>query len=432
MIYRTISVGKLLEDANAWKHHESLYDVNFDDLLKLDRDIPVLLFVDFEDHEQSGMNDWLFAFNNIVLMNGIPARAFVLKGYSEEREVTEGYFRVISGTGSARQLYSSLSSKINRELERIAGSSQAMTSLKRLIVLSMFYDGSTMIVGETGTGKNHFAEVITALSPRGPDLFFSINCAAIPDNLLESELFGYRKGSFTGASSDKKGLVEMANTGTLFLDEIGDMPLNLQAKILRITENREFFKIGATTATNVDVRFITATNKYDDSSLRDDLRYRLSSIVFNLPPLRYRKSDIPVMFDHIMSSKGYLVRFDNLPPEMKNDLIVYDYPGNIRELGNIIEEYLAMNKITRTRVTRSYEEIVSTLADRAMMEYTNGTQNYRDFLAAVQKTVSQEILRRRVEVVGNSASKLSKEFGLTPRRMRDLLSEMNEQELSAD
>ena len=428
MIFRTITIGEMLKDAASWKHFQTLYEVNFDRLLDIEKDIPVLLFVDSTGLDNAAVEDWLFAFNNIVLMNGIPVRAFLLRAYSSEAEVTEGYYKVVSGPGSPRQIFSTILRKINEQTNRIAGVSDSMLVLKRLIVLSMFYDGSVMIVGETGTGKNHFAEVIASLSPRGPGIFYSINCAAIPDNLLESELFGYKKGSFTGATSDKKGLVEMADNGTLFLDEIGDMPLNLQAKILGITENREFFKIGATTATNVDVRFITATNKYDDSSLRDDLRYRLSSIVFSLPPLRHRKSDIPVMFDYFMSSKGYLVRFENLPHEVKDELIVYDYPGNIRELANIIEEYLAMNRISRTKVKRSYEDIVATLADRAMIEFSSNTKTYKEFLSNIQKTVSRELLRRRMDDIGNNATQLSVEFGLTPRRMRDLLSEISNPE----
>ena len=134
------------------------------------------------------------------------------------------------------------------------------------------------------------------------------------------------------------------------------------------------------------------------------------------------------MFDYFMSSKGYLVRFENLPHEVKDELIVYDYPGNIRELANIIEEYLAMNRISRTKVKRSYEDIVATLADRAMIEFSSNTKTYKEFLSNIQKTVSRELLRRRMDDIGNNATQLSVEFGLTPRRMRDLLSEISNPE----
>ena len=328
---------------------------------------------------------------------------------------------------SPRQIVQEIIDSIDRSLEKIIGNSDRVIQMKRMIVLSMFYDGSIMILGETGSGKNLLAETIARLSPRGNKPFYSINCAAIPETLLESELFGYKKGAFTGATGEKIGLIEQADNGTLFLDEIGDMPLNLQAKILAITENREFFKIGATKPTKVDVRFITATNRTEDSAMRNDLRYRLSAVKIDLPPLRERKMDIPLIFDSVLERKGYLVRFENIPRELKERFLSYNYPGNIRELLNMVEEYLALNDVVQATVDSSISKNIKILAEEALVARVVKGTTYKDFLQEIYKGVSREILIQRAGVLDNDINALAGEFGLTPRRIRDLLSELEAQ-----
>lgn len=425
MLYRTIMVGENLESMQCEKHFESLFDVDFDYLVGLGKDMPTILFIDASKYSKDVLNDWIFAFTNIILINNNPIRAFIIRGYSEELQEFKGYYRVVSSYKSARQIVQEIVSSIDGSLDKIIGKSNRVLQMKKMMVLTMFYDGSIMILGETGSGKNLLAEVIAKLSPRGSRPFYSINCAAIPENLLESELFGYKKGAFTGATAEKVGLIEQANYGTLFLDEIGDMPLNLQAKILAITENREFFKIGATKPMKVDVRFITATNRYDDSALRNDLRYRLSAVKIDLPPLRERKTDIPLIFDDVLEKKGYLVKFDNIPKELKERFLTYNYPGNVRELINMVEEYLAVNDVVQASVNSSMSKNVKLLAEEAMVaRIVNGT-TYKDFLQEVYKSASQELLQQRSEVLGNDINELSKEFGLTTRRIRDLLAELN-------
>ncbi|MDD3459761.1 MAG: sigma 54-interacting transcriptional regulator [Mesotoga sp.] len=425
MLYRKIMVGENLESMQCEMYFESLFDVDFDYLVGLGKDMPTILFIDASKYSKDVLNDWIFAFTNIILINNNPIRAFIIRGYSEELQEFKGYYRVVSSYKSARQIVQEIVSSIDGSLDKIIGKSNRVLQMKKMMVLTMFYDGSIMILGETGSGKNLLAEVIAKLSPRGSRPFYSINCAAIPENLLESELFGYKKGAFTGATAEKVGLIEQANYGTLFLDEIGDMPLNLQAKILAITENREFFKIGATKPMKVDVRFITATNRYDDSALRNDLRYRLSAVKIDLPPLRERKTDIPLIFDDVLENKGYLVKFDNIPKELKERFLTYNYPGNVRELINMVEEYLAVNDVVQASVNSSMSKNVKLLAEEAMVaRIVNGT-TYKDFLQEVYKSASQELLQQRSEVLGNDINELSKEFGLTTRRIRDLLAELN-------
>jgi len=425
LLYRKIVVGENLESMQCEMYFESLFDVDFDYLVGLGKEMPTILFIDASKYSEDVLNDWIFAFTNIILINNNPIRAFIIRGYSEERQEFKGYYRVVSSYKSPRQIVQEITENIDENLDKIIGNSNRVLQMKKMIVLSMFYDGSIMILGETGSGKNLLAEIIAKLSPRGSRPFYSINCAAIPENLLESELFGYKKGAFTGATTEKVGLIEQANNGTLFLDEIGDMPLNLQAKILAITENREFFKIGATKPIKVDVRFITATNRYDDAAIRNDLRYRLSAVKVDLAPLRERKTDIPQIFDAFLEKKGYLVKFENIPQDLKERFLSYSYPGNVRELINMIEEYLAVNDVVQASVNSSMSKNVKLLAEEAMVaRMLNGT-TYKDFLQEVYKSVSHELLVQRSEVLGNNMNELSKEFGLTTRRIRDLLAEAN-------
>ena len=427
MLYRKIAIGENLESLPCEEHFLSLFDVDFDFLVNLGKETPTILFIDGGNYSKDILDDWIFAFTNIILINNNPIRAFIIRGYSEETQEFKGYYRVVGSYKSPRQIVQEIIDSIDRSLEKIIGNSDRVIQMKRMIVLSMFYDGSIMILGETGSGKNLLAETIARLSPRGNKPFYSINCAAIPETLLESELFCYKKGAFTGATGEKIGLIEQADNGTLFLDEIGDMPLNLQAKILAITENREFFKIGATKPTKVDVRFITATNRTEDSAMRNDLRYRLSAVKIDLPPLRERKMDIPLIFDSVLERKGYLVRFENIPRELKERFLSYNYPGNIRELLNMVEEYLALNDVVQATVDSSISKNIKILAEEALVARVVKGTTYKDFLQEIYKGVSREILIQRAGVLDNDINALAGEFGLTPRRIRDLLSELEAQ-----
>ena len=217
-------------------------------------------------------------------------------------------------------------------------------------------DSTVLLIGETGTGKELFAQSIHNASSRRSRPFVAVNCSAFPKELLESEIFGHKKGSFTGANSDKKGLFEEANDGTLFLDEIGEMHPDLQAKLLRVLEEQSFTKIGDTKQTKVNVRIIAATNKLllnnqEESNFRSDLYYRLSAFKINIPALREREEDIPVLTESFvkMYSTRIKKKIDSISDDFMLKLISYSWPGNIRELKNIIERAIILtdeNKIT--------------------------------------------------------------------------------------
>lgn len=228
---------------------------------------------------------------------------------------------------------------------KIIGKSEAIQKILNLIDKISKSDSTVLITGESGTGKELVARLIHMQSPRTIKPFIPVNCAAIPSELLESELFGHEKGAFTGALYSRPGRFELANEGTIFLDEIGDMPINLQVKILRVIQERSFEKIGSTKSINVNVRIIAATNKnlenaVKDGKFREDLYWRLNVIPLTIPPLRERKEDIPVLCDYFIdkfSTKfGYKLVLNKEVLELFTE---YDWPGNVRELENLIERF---------------------------------------------------------------------------------------------
>jgi len=221
----------------------------------------------------------------------------------------------------------------------IIGESTTMRGLLGLIKKVAPTDSTVLILGESGTGKELAAASIHDNSKRFDQPFIKLNCAAIPEELLESELFGHEKGAFTGATKFKPGKFDMADGGTLFLDEIGDMPFNLQAKILRILQEQEFYRVGGSRTIRVDVRIIASTNKnveemVQQGSFREDLFYRLNVFTLQLPPLRERKEDIPLLVDYFLQRTPKKVQISSVALQM---LAAYSWPGNIRELQNTIE-----------------------------------------------------------------------------------------------
>jgi transcriptional regulator with PAS, ATPase and Fis domain len=221
----------------------------------------------------------------------------------------------------------------------IIGESLAMRGLLGLIKKVAPSDSTVLILGESGTGKELVATSIFENSERYKKPFIKLNCAAIPEELLESELFGHEKGAFTGATKFKPGKFDMAHRGTIFLDEIGDMPLNLQSKILRVLQEKEFYRVGGSSTIKVDVRFIASTNQnlekmVQEDRFREDLYYRLNVFTLHLPPLRERKEDIPLLVDYFLKAHAKEVNISSVALQM---IMAYAWPGNIRELKNIVE-----------------------------------------------------------------------------------------------
>jgi DNA-binding NtrC family response regulator len=226
----------------------------------------------------------------------------------------------------------------------IVSVSPEMDKVKKLILKVARSNSTVLIRGESGTGKELIARSIHQNSPRADEVFQAVNCAAINENLLESELFGHERGSFTGAVGEKKGLFEVADGGTLFLDEIGELDISLQAKLLRALQERQIRRVGGTKELNVDVRVVAATNRdllkmTQDGRFREDLYYRLNVLSIEIPPLRERRSDIPLLIDYFIKkhTKNSSQKIKGLSPEARKLLLDYPYPGNVRQLESAIE-----------------------------------------------------------------------------------------------
>ncbi|MFZ0478391.1 MAG: sigma-54 dependent transcriptional regulator [Terriglobales bacterium] len=255
----------------------------------------------------------------------------------------------------------------NRDLRKqlqsksvIAGNSVPMKALRQQIALMAPTNGRVLIYGESGTGKELVANAIHTQSLRKDQMFVEINCAALPEDLIDSELFGHRKSSFPGATADKEGKFQKADHGTLFLDEVGDMSLKTQAKVLRTLEQQRFVPVGSDDPVTVDVRVIASTNKDLEEEIakgnfREDLFYRLNVIPFVVPPLRERKEDIPLLARHFLKefASAYGRRTREITDDAVESLMRYSWPGNVRELRNVIERIVIMNPTT-TRFERKH------------------------------------------------------------------------------
>jgi len=317
----------------------------------------------------------------------------------------------------------------NRALQRVQGlmplagviaTSDAMMKVCRIVEKVAPTQATTLLLGESGTGKELLARAVHDLSPRRAETFVAINCAAIPENLLESELFGYERGAFTGAVKQTQGKFELANGGTLFLDEIGDMPLQLQAKLLRFLQDRVVERIGGRERIAVDVRIVCATNKdlramIGSGQFREDLYYRISEVAVQIPPLRERPGDALVIAQAIMERRarehGRPIR--GFAPDAAKAIQAYPWPGNIRELENRINGAVIM------------AEGKYIGADDLGLPGARGEgQEFLNLRAARQRAES-EAIRQALAVAGGNLSRAAELLGITRPTLYDLL-EKNE------
>ena len=307
------------------------------------------------------------------------------------------------------------------EVPGLIGRSKVIERLKEKIKKIAPYDVNVLVLGESGVGKEVVAKAIHSLSPRKGAPFVAINCAALPPELLESELFGYKRGAFTGAVSNKKGLIEKANGGTLFLDEIGDMPLPLQAKLLRFLETRRFIPLGSTEEKEVDVRVIAATNKnlkeeIRKGNFREDLYYRLATIVIEIPPLRERREDIPLLVEYFARefSRKYGKEIKRISSGFINYLMELPLEGNVRELKNIVEREVILleDGVLGAGFSGGRELCVN------RVEIPEEGVNLKEVLSNVER----DYLFAALEKAGGVKTKAAKLLGLTLREFRYRLS----------
>lgn len=315
--------------------------------------------------------------------------------------------------------------KTTYRLENIIGQSPQMQEIFRLIPKVAESNSNVLIIGESGSGKELVAMALHNLSHRKDRNFVAINCAAFPEGLLESELFGHMRGSFTGAMHNKQGLFEIADSGSIFLDEIGEMPINLQAKILRVLENGSFRRVGGTTDIKVDVRVISATNKdvkeeIASGRFREDLFYRLNVVPIHIPPLRERKEDIPLLVEHFLRKISNQSR--KITPEAMKILMGYPWKGNVRELENVIE---------RTALLTEKEEITPAELPNEIAGYADEAKEIPELteegidIDKIIGDIEKRYLLRALEKSGGVKKEAAKLLNLSFRSFRHRLSKYN-------
>ncbi len=291
---------------------------------------------------------------------------------------------------------------------KVIGKSRAMRQVLSQIIKVARTDSTVLLLGESGTGKELITECIVAQSPRKDRPFVRINCAAISPNLMESELFGHERGAFTGAVSQKQGCFEQADQGTLFLDEIGDMPMELQVKLLRVLQESSFFRVGGDTPITVDVRIIAATNKklesmVEDGNFREDLFYRINVFPVSLPPLRERPEDVPLLASHFLEKMAPGKLFDPYAVELMEN---YAWPGNVRELENVVERASVMADSHMVLGGDHLPNLLKTAAPEAMAHSFSGNLSLDETLKEIEKRLICESLKKNRGVQVRAAEKL--------------------------
>jgi len=311
--------------------------------------------------------------------------------------------------------------KTSYSLENIIGKSARMQEMFAIIPKIAQSSSNVLISGESGSGKELVAAALHNLSLRRDRNFVTINCAAFPEGLLESELFGHMKGAFTGAVYNKQGLFEIADGGSLLLDEIGEMPINLQAKLLRVIESGMFRRVGGTNDLKVDVRIISATNKkikdeIDAGRFREDLYYRLNVVPINIPPLRERKEDIPLLAEHFLRKMSSTPK--RITPEAMKLLLEYQWKGNVRELENVIERTALLIDKDEIKPSDLPSEIMSYPRDKKFIpELTSKGIDVDEIIGDIEK----RYLMSALDLVGGVKTEAAKLLNLSFRSFRHRL-----------
>jgi PAS domain S-box-containing protein len=293
----------------------------------------------------------------------------------------------------------------------IVGKSSAMHQAYELILKAANVTDNVIITGESGTGKELVATAIHELSDRSDKRFVTVNSGAILETLLESEFFGYKKGAFTGATTDKAGFLDVANGGSLFLDEVGELPLNLQVKLLRVLDGGAYTPVGGTEEKKTNIRIIAATNRdlaaqVKTGQMREDFFYRLNVIPIQIPPLRDRKEDIPLLVDHFLHEKSEIRGLSNFPSQMLNALLAYNWPGNVRELQNVINRFIAIGDLTIGTMTLNQDLDTTQISDKIIKGERFDLKSHLDGIE--KKVISDTLLKN-----GGNRTKTSELLGLS-------------------
>jgi len=360
----------------------------------------------------------------VAAIRDITARRKVEEELHEARETLEKAYAEISQLKDrlqAEAAYLREEIETGHLLREIVGSSTGLKGVFQLVDQVAPNNVTVLLLGETGTGKELIARAIHDSSPRREHPLIKVNCAALPDTLIESELFGHEMGSFTGAAGQRKGRFELADGGTIFLDEIGDLLPGLQAKLLRVLQSGEFERLGSEKTLTADVRVISATNRnleaaVADGSFRPDLYYRLKVFPIEVPPLRDRREDVPLLVWHFITTRQATLgrRVETIPRRMMERLVAYDWPGNVRELEHVVERALILSPGSTLMV----EELVSVPGAAAPLHAGSSQQ-----MVDAERAHVLRVLRDcawKVKGSGNAAERL----GLNPSTLRSRMKKL--------
>jgi two-component system, NtrC family, response regulator GlrR len=379
-------------------------------------------------------------------------RVIILTGYgtveSAVQAMQEGAYSYLSKPFNTQELLLQISRalenrRLNSEIQRLKGlleqaydfpnivaKSAKMRSVLDIVSRIADTESTIYLQGESGTGKELIAKAIYLASSRRDKPFVAVNCAALPEPLLESELFGHEKGSFTGADKSTRGLLSQANNGTFFLDEIGDMPLSIQAKLLRALQDKQFYPVGSEKPVAVNVRIIVATNKNLEEEVakgnfRLDLFYRLHVIPIHLPPLRDRKEDIPLLADRFLKqiSQQMEKKIKGITPEAMRKLMLYDWPGNVRELENTLEYAVAMTRhdmLTEDAILHTKGTMANSRTED-LVTFGNGTKGPVKSYKSAKYEFEKGYLVHLLKLCGGKASEAAKLAGKSRTDFYELL-----------
>lgn len=342
---------------------------------------------------------------------------FITKPFNPD-ELLQIVRKALSESNKNKELVSPYYDDAKSFAPNIIGGTTAITQLLRTIGKVASADSSVLISGETGVGKELVARAIHLASPRRAQPFIKVNCAAIPDALLESDLFGYEKGAFTGAVVSKPGRFELANKGTIFLDEIGELPANLQAKLLAIIQDRTFERVGGVKTIRVDIRIVAATNRdlaadCRNGAFRSDLFYRLNVVPLYVPPLRDRREDVILLAKYFVNrlAAKYRRRVE-IPQEVLNTFVAYDWPGNIRELENVIERMFVLSEGAILDSALLPAEMQTAIAPEPNSSFKSKTE-------AATRSAEKQMIVTALNETDQNRTRAAKNLGISRRTLQN-------------
>ncbi len=406
--------GDLIEGFSVYDKIENIFET-----LLTEKDDKYLIFLDREYFKDAQR------LKDFTIVNGIPSRIFVNTPKANLSIDSNG---IISFDFDLYGGVAQFVSNIESQAKRLTGVSDFIRKVRENIIFLSFSDRNLFVSGETGTGKSLIVQTVHFISHRRENRFLELNCVNVPEDLIESELFGHTKGAFTNAYAEKRGLLEEANNGTLFLDEIGEMSFHMQSKLLRVIDTKKFMPIGSTKELHVDVRFCAATNQDPRLRVREDLFQRLSEAKVEMIPLRERKEDIPSIVDFFLTSSNYKIRFKDFPEEVRNAFMAHQYPGNVRELRNVVARFIEFSESPTSDRHVKYdpnafakqeltERFVTSMADL----YIGQVEPLETVIKRVRARLESEITRRVLNSCGWDKNLAAKKLSVSRKTIDNMI-----------